>query len=224
MAGNPRLLRADLHVHTYRSPDGIMRPSDLIGGCKKAGIDCVAVTDHNSIAGALEVAKESPFQVIVGEEIMTSEGELIGLFLEEVIPRGLSPEKTISCIRDQKGLVLVPHPFDHLRGSTIRRQALDRIVSMVDIIEVFNARIMVPSQMARARSLAAEHHLLSSGGSDAHTRGELGHGYVEMPGFRDASGFLESLAEGKVRGRPSSIFVHVLTTWNKWKKKRIGMK
>ncbi|MDP2659943.1 MAG: PHP domain-containing protein [Dehalococcoidia bacterium] len=224
MAGKLRMLRADLHVHTYHSPDGVMRPSDLVGACRKAGITCVAVTDHHSIAGALEVVQEAPFQVIVGEEIKTSEGELIGLFLEEVIPKGLSPEKTISCIRDQKGLVLVPHPFDHLRRSSIHKEALARIVSMVDIIEVFNARIMLPSQISRARSLAAEYHLLSSGGSDAHTLGELGHGYVEMPEFRDASGFLRSLAEGKVKGRPSSVLVHVMTTWNRWKKKRIGVK
>ncbi|MDP2659746.1 MAG: PHP-associated domain-containing protein [Dehalococcoidia bacterium] len=216
----PAILRADLHVHTYSSPDSLMTAEEIIAACRKTGINCLAVTDHNVIAGALEVARLAPFPVIVGEEIRTSEGEIIGLFLKEQIPRGLSPEESIGRIRAQGGLVLVPHPFDRLRRSTISAAALQRILPQVDIIEVFNARIMVPGYVSQAYSLAARHRLLISAGSDAHTRGEIGHGYVEMPEFAGPEGFLKSLAAGKVKGRPTSPLVHVLSTWNKWKKRR----
>ncbi len=216
----PGTVRADLHCHTHHSHDGIMRPPDIIAACQKARINCLAVTDHNSIAGAIEVAREAPFPVIVGEEIKTSEGEIIGLFLEEAIPKGLSPEETVKRIRSQGGLVLVPHPFDHLRRSTIRREALERVAQLVDIIEVFNARIMFPRHVAQARAFALRHNLRSSAGSDAHTRSEIGHAYVEMAGFRDRDEFLKNLAQGTVRGRFTSPLVHAQTTWNRWKKKR----
>ncbi len=214
------MLRADLHIHTYSSPDCLMTAQEIIAACRKVGINCLAVTDHNSIGGALEVERLAPFPVIVGEEIRTTEGEIIGLFLEKPVSRGLSPEESIARIRDQGGLVLVPHPFDRLRRSTIRGQTLHRILPLVDIIEAFNARIMLPTYSARARTLAARSGKAASAGSDAHTAGEIGHGYVEMPEFTGRDGFLASLAQGKVLGRPTSPLVHFSTTWNKWKKKK----
>lgn len=213
------MLRADLHSHTYSSPDCLTTAKEIIAACRKAGINCLAVTDHNAIGGALEVEKLASFHVIVGEEIRTTEGEIIGLFLDRPVPKGLSPEETIDRIRDQSGLVLVPHPFDRLRRSTIRPDTLRRIVPQVDIIEVFNARIMLPGLSGMARSLAASHGKAVSAGSDAHTAGEIGHGYVEMPEFTGRDGFLASLAQGTVRGRPTSPLVHFVTAWNKWKKR-----
>lgn len=216
------MLRADLHIHTYASPDCRMTAKEIVAACQKAGVNCLAVTDHNTIRGALDVHRMASFPVIVGEEIRSTEGEIIGLFLDTPIPRGLSPEETISRIREQGGLVLVPHPFDRLRRSTIREHTLHRILPAVDIIEVFNARIMLPAYFARARSLAARHGKFSSAGSDAHTAGEIGHGCVEMPEFTGRDDFLAGLARGKVIGRPTSPLVHFLTTWNKWKKKSKG--
>lgn len=220
MAVKPAALRADLHIHTHHSPDCSMTAAGIVAACRRAGINCLAVVDHNTLAGALEVAQLALFPVIVGEEIHTGEGEIVGLFLETEIPRGLSPEETIARIRAQGGLVLVPHPFDRLRRSTIGAEALLRILAQVDIIEVFNARIMIPAYSARARALAARQGLLGSGGSDAHTLGEIGRGYVEMPGFAGREDFLVSLAQGQVVGRPSSPLVHLFATWNKWKKRR----
>ena len=218
------MLRADLHVHTHHSPDCLMTAEEIIAACQKAGINCLAITDHNTIAGALEVAGHAPFPVIIGEEIRTSEGEVIGLFLEEEIPRGLSPEETIARIRAQGGLVLVPHPLDRLRRSTISADALARIISLVDIIEVFNARVMLSAYSARARSLAGLHGKAASAGSDSHTVGEIGHGYVEMPEFEGRDDFLVSLARGKVTGRPTSPLVHFSTTWDRWKNRRAAAK
>lgn len=214
------MLRADLHVHTSFSRDGVMPPQQLISLCLARGIDCLAVTDHNTIRGAIEVAREAPFRVIVGEEIKTSEGEIIGLFLEEEIPRGLSPEETVTRIRAQGGLVMLPHPYDHLRRSTLRRDALDRIAPLADIIEVFNARLLLKRHIAQARELASRHNRLVSAGSDSHVPAEIGHAYVEMPEFQGKHDFLDSLAAGSLHGHLTSPLVHVATTWNKWNRGR----
>lgn len=225
MHREPAVLRADLHVHTHYSPDCLMTAQEIVTACQKTGINCLAITDHNSLAGALEVARLAPFPVIVGEEVHTRDGEIIGLFLEEEIPRGLTPEATIARIRAQGGLVLVPHPFDRLRRSTLRRHVLLRLLSQVDIIEVLNARIILPGYSSAARSLAARHGLPPSAGSDAHTPGEIGHAYVEMPDFEGRGDFLASLAKGKIVGHRSSPLVHLSSSWNKWKRRRgLGQK
>lgn len=213
------MLRADLHIHTRSSHDGSMTPEGLIAACQRRGINCVAVTDHNIIEGAFEAAGLAPFTVIIGQEIRTREGEIIGLFLSEQIPRGLSPEDSIERIRAQGGVVVVPHPFDRIRRSTILPEALTRIAPLIDAVEVFNSRIMFPHQIAQARSFARRHGLLSTAGSDSHLAVEVGHAYVEMPEFVTPSEFLSSLAKGKITGRMSSPLVHVQTTWNKWKKR-----
>ena len=109
------MLKADLHMHTAFSLDCDTPPEVVVKRCIAAGLNCIAITDHNTIRGALEVGKLADFRVIVGEEVKSSEGDIIGLFLEEEIPRGLSPLETVSRIKDQDGLVMVPHPFDTIR-------------------------------------------------------------------------------------------------------------
>jgi predicted metal-dependent phosphoesterase TrpH len=188
-----------------------MTPDQVIAACVRRGITCLAVTDHNEIFGALEVARLAPFRVIVGEEVRTDAGEIIGYFLSERIPRGLSPAETVRRIRDQGGVVCVPHPFDRLRGSRLRYESLLAVLPDLDALEVANARAHLLSAWREASQFAAEHGLAATAGSDAHTSAEGGGAWVEMPDFADARGFVESLRQGTIHGRPASPLVHVLS-------------
>jgi predicted metal-dependent phosphoesterase TrpH len=179
------------------------------------------VSDHNNVDGAFAVREIAPFRVIVAEEIKSSEGEIIGLFLQETVRKGLSPEDTVRAIREQNGLVLIPHPFDRLRGSPLREEALLRILPDVDVIEVFNARIVFPSGNDRAGRFAREHGLAMSAASDAHSPWEVGRSYVEMADFEGPEEFLTSLREGRIVGRLSSPLVHLFTRWA-WLRRKLG--
>jgi predicted metal-dependent phosphoesterase TrpH len=215
------LLKADLHTHTYFSPDALTSPEKYVQTCQKQGIDCVVVCEHNNIRGALAVREIAPFKVIVGEEARSREGEIMGLFLREEIPPGLTPEETVQQIKAQGGLVLVPHPFDRLRSEHIAEEALDRLLPDLDIIEGFNARTTFRRDNERAARFAEEHGLAISAGSDAHSPGELGRAYVEMPDFDGPQEFLQSLRQGRIVGRLSTPAVHLLSRWA-WLRRRLG--
>jgi predicted metal-dependent phosphoesterase TrpH len=206
------LIRADLHLHTIYSGDSRSQLEQVIARCSDVGINCIAVTDHNTIAGAVEIRKIAPFKVIVGEEIHTSNGEVIGYFLTQEIPGRLSVAETVRRIREQGGLVAVPHPFDRLRGSAIQRPALEAILPDIDIIEVLNARSILKRYNAMAERFARKHGLVASAGSDAHTLGEIGRAYVEMPDFDGRDSFLKALAQGKIMGQVSPRIVHLKST------------
>ncbi|MGD0116144.1 MAG: PHP domain-containing protein [Dehalococcoidia bacterium] len=214
-------LKADLHLHTNYSPDSLITPEGLVARCLKIGINCIAVTDHNALDGALAVQSMAPFRVIAAEEIKTTEGEVIGFFLRERISPGLSPEETVRQIKTQGGLVGVPHPFDRLRREPLRQSALERVLPQIDIIEAFNARVTVGSDNARAAAFAAEHGLTCSAGSDAHSLLEVGRACVEMDDFETPQEFLESLRKGKIDGKCSSPLVHAISTWAKLRR-RLG--
>lgn len=177
------------------------------------GIDTLAITDHNTIAGALAVRDLAPFQVIVGEEIATPEGELIGLFLEETIPPQPTLEAAISAIRAQGGLVSAPHPCDRARGSAMGAAALARIASQVDIIEALNARVTWRVDNAQAQALANQYSIPCVAGSDAHHGAEIGRAYTEMPPFDDAATMLNSIAQATLHGRESLPLVHASSTY-----------
>lgn len=215
------MLKADLHTHTYFSPDALTSPEKYVETCLKQGIDCVVVCEHNNIRGALAVREIAAFKVIVGEEVRSREGEIMGLFLREEIPPGLTPEETVRRIKEQGGLVLVPHPFDRLRNEHMAEGALERLLPDVDIIEGFNARTTFRGDNERAARFAQEHGLAVSAGSDAHSRGELGRAYVEMPGFEGPQEFLQALRQGRIVGRLSSPAVHLLSRWA-WLRRRLG--
>jgi predicted metal-dependent phosphoesterase TrpH len=217
---NP-LLKADLHTHTYFSPDSLTSPEKYVQACLKRGSNCVAVTDHNAIGGALAVEKLASFKVIIGEEVESSEGEIIGFFLQEEVPAGLSPEETVRRIKGQGGLVCIPHPFDRLRGSRLAEAALMRILPEVDIIEVLNARTTLRRDNERAVRFAQEHGLAMSAGSDAHSTRELGRACVEMPDFEGPREFLQALRQGRIVGRLSSPLVHLSSRWA-WLRRRLG--
>jgi predicted metal-dependent phosphoesterase TrpH len=208
------MMKIDLHVHTTYSGDCLTSFEAIIEVCRRRGLS-VAITDHNRIEGALAFREVAPFPVIVGEEVQTLEGEIIGLFLEEGIPRDLTPEETVARIKEQGGLVYIPHPMDRVRRSVLRREALERITDQVDTIEVFNARVTFPADNEAARRFAQEHGLPQGAGSDAHTPWEIGQAYVEMEPFNDPQEFLRHLAQGRVVGRLSNPLVHLATTWAK---------
>ncbi len=215
------MLKADLHTHTYFSPDALTSPEQYVKTCLKRGIDCVVVCEHNNIRGALAVAEIAPFKVIVGEEVRSREGEIMGLFLRDEIPHGLTPEETVRRIKEQGGLVLVPHPFDRLRSEHMAEGALERLLPDVDIIEGFNARTTFRGDNERAARFAQEHDLAQSAGSDAHSPGELGRAYVEMPDFEGPQEFPPALRRGRMVGKLSSPAVHLLSRWA-WLRRRLG--
>lgn len=212
-------MKADLHVHSTYSPDSNSTAEQIVAQCQKVGIDCIAVTDHNTIAGALELKRIAPFRVVVGSEIHSGDGEIIGYFLEKEIPKKLPAKETVRLIKAQGGLVCIPHPFDDMRGSAIERHVLYEILPNIDIIEIFNARCLYSYQNNMARDFAAKQKLFASAGSDAHTLNEIGRTYVEMPDFTDKDSFLKALEQGKVTGHAAPPWVHVQSTWTKLRKK-----
>lgn len=198
-------MRVDLHVHTYHSSDSISQPEAILRCMARNGVDVVAITDHNAIQGAYEVSALAPERVIIGEEIRTSQGEIIGLFLTEWIAPGQSPRETVGAIRAQGGLVYVPHPLDRIRGSTLKRDALLSIIPWIDALEVYNARVYWPRPNRRAREIAVAHHLAMGAGSDAHRPEDIGLATVEMSPFVDTASFVDAISEGTVHGRLTGL-------------------
>ena len=217
------MLKADFHMHTNYSPDSLLPPEKLVARCIDVGLNCIAVTDHNTAEGAFHVREIAPFTVIIGEEVGTSEGEVTGLFLQETIPRGLSPLATAKRIKEQGGLVSLPHPFDRFRSEVITRAGIEDVLPYADIVEVFNARNNMDADNRRAYEFAQEHSLLVSGVSDAHTAIELGRTYVIMPEFDGTpEGFKASLAQGEIHARKMSPLIHAVTSLTKIRKKAFG--
>ena len=134
--------KADLHVHTRYSKDCLTRLPDLVAACARKGLDKVAITDHNTIAGALAARELAPELIIVGQEIDTTQGELIAYFLREEVPKGLTPQEAIASLREQGAVIGVSHPFESLRGSALAHGALLEAIDQVDALEVFNARCL----------------------------------------------------------------------------------
>jgi len=194
----------------------------IVERCLELDINCIAVADHNTIAGALKLREIAPFKVIIAEEVLTPVGEIMGLFLSKSVPRGLSPRETISRIRSQGGLVGIPHPFGRSLPWNINPLTSTEILSQVDIIETFNSRTPFSNSNAKAWKLAKEHGKAASAGSDAHTLGEIGRAYVEMPEFDGPDDFINSLAQGKIFGQKSSYLAHFASTWAKIRKYTIG--
>lgn len=214
-------MKIDLHVHTSSSKDSLMAPEALVQVVQRRELDGIAIVDHNIIDGAWRVQELAPFKVIVGEEIKTAEGEIIGLFLNETIPSGLSPEETIERIREQGGVVYIPHPFDSLRKSVIKREALMRILATVDALEVLNARVIKKQDNRAAVDLAIERRIAQGAGSDAHHPYEVGRAFVDIPSFETANEFKVSIGQSKVLGRVSSPLVHFTSSYARYKKRLV---
>lgn len=217
------MLKADLHVHTKLSIDSYMDYPQLIKACQKKEINCVAIADHGTTRGARELVKIAPFKIIVCEEILTPYGEVMGLFLQDDIPNKISLDEAIKQIREQGGLICIPHPYDRVRPSAFRNNAmLESIADQVDIIEVFNSRSMFPGIEKKARDLALRHKKVISAGTDAHSAAEIGYAYVEMNNFGSKEEYLTSLAGGKIYGKKSSPLIHILSTTARFRKRSKG--
>ena len=212
------MLKADLHIHTEYSMDCSTPLEKIIKRCLEIGINCIVIADHGTVEGALKMQSLAPFEVIVAEEILTPYGEIMGMFLKETIPSGLSVEQTISRIKAQGALVNIPHPFDSFRGLRLDGRELEALVDQIDVIEVFNAREPFRKPSTKAQALAQKYDIPGSAGSDAHTIGEIGNAYIEMAEFNGRDDFLNALAKGKVFGRRSNPLVHFATAWTKLKR------
>lgn len=209
-------------MHTMYSMDSSMSLEQIIARCLETSINCVAITDHGTIAGAVKMQEIAPFTTIMGEEVLTASGDMIGLFLAEEIPNGLSAEETAIRIKDQGGLVCIPHPFTRLRSSALTKKVVETILPYIDIIEVFNSRSFLLNNPYNLRVFAQTHGLYASAGSDAHTPGEIGNAYVEMPEFNGRDDFLQALSQGKIIGRWSNPLVHITSARTRLKKKRLS--
>jgi len=211
------LLKADLHIHTKYSMDCNTPLEKIINRCLELEINCIAISDHGTAEGALKMQDLAPFTVIVAEEILTPYGEIMGMFLKETIPSGLSVEQTISRIRAQDALVNIPHPFDTFRGFGVDGRELEALVGQIDAVEVFNARGPFRKPLTKARAFAQKYDIPGTAGSDAHTIGEIGNAYIEMPEFNGKDDFLQALRTGKVVGHRTNPLIHFVTAWEKLK-------
>jgi len=191
---------------------------EIISRCLETEINCIAIADHGTVEGALKMQSLAPFQIIVAEEILTPHGEIMGMFLKEGIPSGLSIEQVISRIRAQDALVCLPHPFDTFRGLRLNSKRLEELVEQIDIIEVFNARSPLLWPPTKAQTFAKKYDIPEIAGSDAHTLNEIGNTYVEMTEFNSRDDFLQALRKGKIHRHRSSLLVHFSSTWTRLKK------
>jgi predicted metal-dependent phosphoesterase TrpH len=206
------LIDVDLHMHTDHSGDCATPVEVLLARAQEEGLGAIAVTDHNEISGALEARKQAaeldpahPVKVIVAEEVKTaSQGEVIGLFIEEKIPRGLSLEETVAEIKRQGGLVYVPHPFDRMHSVPDYEHLLS-ILDDVDAIEVFNPRVAIGAFNEEAVRFAAKYRIVAGAGSDSHVAQGLGSVRIRMRNFDGPAEFLQSLRDADILTRPTSL-------------------
>lgn len=224
----------DLHSHTSWSPDSLNRPEDVVRVAAERGLTHIAITDHGRIEGALAARDAAPdgLTVIIGQEIRTHEGDLIGLFLERPVGAGLSAKDASAAVHAQGGLVGLPHPFDRFRGSVLARRPggrapanhggidadpldadpLDAFAPLVDYVETFNARVPMAGANDRAAEWAARHGLPGVAVSDAHTLLEVGVAYLILDGpLADAQALRTALPGGTIVASRASLAVRLFT-------------
>jgi predicted metal-dependent phosphoesterase TrpH len=215
---------ADLHLHTSWSHDCQIPVEDLLDHAEAEGLGAIAVTDHNVFGGALEaveLARSRDLVVIPGEEVKTAgQGEVIGLFLSEEIPRGLSFTETVEAIRSQGGIVYLPHPFDRLHAIP-EAATLHRHLAQVDVLEVYNARLLFEAYNDEALRFARKYDLTMGAGSDAHVLQGVGTGAMRMRAFEGPEEFLVSLSRAQVLRRPRSLLYLQSLKWAAQAKERV---
>jgi len=210
----------DFHSHTFASKDSLTRPADLIRAARRNGLSRLVVTDHNSIAGARAAFELDPQLIIVGEEIMTTQGEILAAFVREEIPALLSPQETIRLLRAQGAFISVSHPFDEWRKGGWQEKDLLEILPLVDAIEVFNSRCMLARFNQKAKEFAARHHVPVTVGSDAHAAFEVGRAALRVDSFEDADSLRRALGSASVAAaRSSSWGVHLFSRYASLRKK-----
>ncbi len=196
------MTRVDFHTHSTASPDGGIKPEQYRRALESGLLDVIAITDHNRIDQALELHENYPEKIIVGEEIMTSEGELIGLFLKELVLPGQSAVATVRAIREQGGVVYAPHPLETLRKG-LSREVLDKLAHEIDIVEVCNGRALFQNRGPAATTWARLHHVAVAASSDAHGNKGLGTTYTQLSEIPTTKNLVALLKAGRlVTARP----------------------
>ena len=215
-------LSTEFHCHTIYSKDSLVQPKALVETCRRKGVDRVIISDHNAIQGALEAQMIAPELVIVGEEIMTTRGEILAAFVKEEIPAGLTPQETIKRLKEQDAFISISHPFDHTRSGHWQEADLLEILPDIDAIETFNARCLLPSMNRNAAEFAARHGIPSTVGSDAHTLWELGRATLTLPNFNSASELRAVIRQGVPKIRRTGIHVRLASRYAVLSKKIWG--
>jgi len=225
-------MRIDLHCHTEASSDCLSPLSLFPQRCREQVIHVQAITDHNEIWGAQKLqeivaaeeppegADELPLTVIVGEEVSTLEGEIIGLFLKEKVPGGIPAAEAVARIKAQGALVMLPHGFDPLKRWRLRPSAREQLIENVDIVETFNARLSLPRYNRQAAQWAEAHHIAACAGTDAHRLADVGIAWTETPdrAILGPQDLLLALAEGKVVGQwTHPVLAFVKKRYDQWK-------
>jgi predicted metal-dependent phosphoesterase TrpH len=226
--GTPREARAyaDFHCHTRFSRDSILREDTFIRKAIERGLTHVCVTNHNNVEGAVavrdkvvELGLQDKLTVILGEEVSTADGEVVGIFLTKTIPRGLSANETADEIHRQGGLVSIPHPFDPFRASHIRPGPLRNLAEMgkIDAVEVFNSRITIQGHNAEAAEFAARYGIPGIACSDSHSAFEVAMCFNSLPPFESAEQLKAGLPQNDWHGSRSSTLIHLTTRYAVWK-------
>jgi hypothetical protein len=213
------MISLEFHCHTIASKDSLTRPVDLVAAAHRKRIDRVVVTDHNSIAGAREAQSIAPELIIVGEEIMTTKGEILAAFVLEEIPAGLSPSETIARLKEQGAFISVSHPFDEWRAGGWKESDLLEVIPLVDAIEVYNSRCMLPRFNRQAREFARRYNIAGTVGSDAHAAFELGRSLLLLDQFTGPDGLRNVVRGAKTRVRWSPWWFHFTSRYASMKKK-----
>jgi predicted metal-dependent phosphoesterase TrpH len=226
--GKPSTRRAfaDFHIHTRFSRDSLLKEEPFIRLAIERGLTHVAVTNHNNVEGAIavrdkvaELGLSDQLTVILGEEVSTADGEVVGIFLEKTIPRGLSANETADEIHRQGGLVSIPHPFDPFRASHIKEGPLRNLaeVGKIDMVEVFNCRVTVQRHNQEAAEFAARYGIPGIAASDSHSRFEIAMAFNALPPFATAEELKAGLAENAWHASRSTVLIHLTTRWAVWK-------
>ena len=212
-------VKAEFHCHTIYSKDSLLKLEDLLLTCQKKGINRLVVTDHNTIQGGTQAHALDPHLFITGEEIMTQQGELIGIFMKENIPSGLPAQTVIDLLHKQGAFISVSHPFDTFRAGHWEPADLLNIIDQVDAIEVFNSRCMRPIANAQALDFCLRHNLLATVGSDAHYAAEVGAATLLLPDFDGPETLKKALQVAQSRLRLSPPWVHFYSRYAAWRKR-----
>jgi predicted metal-dependent phosphoesterase TrpH len=196
-------IRIDMHMHSSASFDCKVEPAAVAQRCRALGLSPIVLTDHGTISGALELWRDDPDRVIIGQEIATTDGEIIALFVEQEIPEGLPADETVLRIKAQGALVYLEHAYDPFRRP-LSEAAIERLGDRIDIVEVFNGRSPQTAN-EKAADLCEILGAAPGAGSDAHRLDEIGSANVELAPFRDAKELLKNLRESRIVRRPSRL-------------------
>jgi len=215
----PCMWRVEFHCHTSFSGDCLLSPGRLVECGLRKGLDRIIITDHNTIAGALSAQRLFPEAVIVGEEILTTKGELLAAFVQEEVPAGLSPVEAVARLRGQGAFISVSHPFDAHRNGAWHEADLTTLFPLVDAIETFNSRCLERRHNLMASRFAQKNSLPGTVGSDAHTCWELGRSTLSLPEFHSADDLRRAIGHGRPSTRSSPPWIHLSSRYAVFRKR-----